>query len=82
MSKWSKQFWVDLAERAGSTALYGLVTVLSIENLLTGGLTAEVAWTVVGLPTALAVVKGLMANLKDPDSGASLVNHPPGPIVQ
>lgn len=82
MSKWSKQFWVDLAERVASTAIYGIITVLSIDNLLDGGLTLEVAWAVVGLPTALAALKGLLANLKDPDSGASLVDHPPGPIVQ
>ncbi len=82
MNKWSKDFWVDLFERMASTALYGLLTMLMADNggVLAG--TAEQWWLVVGLPVVLCLVKGLLANLKDPESGASLVNHPPGPEVQ
>lgn len=80
MSKWSKTFWIDYAERVGSTlgyALIGLLTSTAIANP-----SPEVLWATLGLPVALSVIKGLLANVASPDSGASLVPNPPGPEVQ
>lgn len=77
--KWSKSYWADLAERVASTAIYGLITLLTA-NAVTN-LTPELGWTIVGLPTILSLLKGLLANLKDPESGASLLPSPPGPEI-
>lgn len=83
MNKWSKKFWVDLAERVGATFLGAVLT------LMTAAETTPIEWTnpaffwsVLGVPTAFALIKGLLANMAAPDSGASLVPHPPGPDVQ
>jgi hypothetical protein len=38
-------------------------------------------WVIVGLPAVLSVVKGIVANAKDSESGASLLPAPPGPEV-
>lgn len=81
MTKWSGAFWADLGERVAATAVYGLVTMLTADasGALSGN--AQQWWLIVGLPTALAALKGLLANLKDPESGASLLPSPPGPEV-
>lgn len=78
-TKWGSGFLVDLAERVGSTAVYGLITLLTTTQIT--DVSAELGWTIVGLPTALSLLKGLAANLKDGESGASLVNAPPGPVI-
>lgn len=82
MNKWSKDFWIDLGERAGATLIGALITMLTADQ--SGAITGNTQqwWLFVGLPTVLSVLKGLGANLKDSESGASLVNHPPGPEVQ
>lgn len=80
-NKWSKNFWLDLLERVGTTFLYGLIALLTTENLVES-LTAEAAWTIVLLPTLLSALKGLLANMADAESGASALPHPPGPDVQ
>lgn len=81
MSKWSGAFWADLGERTASTAGYGVVTMLTADasGAISGN--PEQWWLVVGLPSALCALKGLLANLKDPESGASLLPSPPGPEV-
>jgi hypothetical protein len=81
MNKWGSSFWVDLGERAGTTLIYGVIAMLTADanGVISGN--AQQWWVVVGLPTALAVLKALLANLAHPESGASLVPHPPGPEV-
>lgn len=79
-SKWSKKFWIDLGERVGSTLLYGLATWLTLSQTTT--LDFEKLWPVVALPAVLSLIKGLAANLHDPESGASLVPAPPAAVVQ
>ena len=80
-NRWSGQFWADLAERVGSTAIYGLIAVLTGDA--TGAISNDpkVWWAVVGLPTALSLLKGLLANMAGPDSGPSLLPSPPAPEV-
>ena len=80
--KWSSTFWADLAERVGSTAIYGLIAVLTGDA--TGAVSNEpkVWWAVVGLPTVLSLLKGLLANMANPESGPSLLPSPPAPDVQ
>jgi hypothetical protein len=84
IKKWGKQFWADLGERVGATFLGALLTLITMDNILEGPDFDTVLWPIVVLPTVFALLKGLLANLKDPQSGASLLNAPPegeGPII-
>lgn len=82
MNKWSKAFWVDLAERVGATFLGALLTVLTVTGSTPVDWTdGTVVWTILGVPTLVSLIKGLLANLADAESGASLVPAPPGPEV-
>lgn len=81
-SKWGRAFWADLGERVGTTFLYGLVTLISMDNVLEGPDWNTTLWPIVALPTALSLLKGLLANMKDPESGASLLDAPPGPVLE
>lgn len=81
MSKWSKTFWADWSERVASSAIGGVLTMLglSVTDLLASSAQAWLA--VVGIPTATSALKGLAANLKDSESGPSLLPAPPAPVV-
>lgn len=82
MTKWSKKFWVDLAERVGSTFLGALLTLITMDNILEGPDWDTTLWPILVLPTLVSLVKGLLANLAAPETGASLVPEaPPGPKV-
>lgn len=81
-TKWTKKFAVDLIERVFSTALYGLIVMLTADSTGAVSGSPQQWWLVVGLPTALALVKGVLANMASPETGASLVpESPPGPKV-
>lgn len=81
-NKWSSAFWVDLGERVGATFLGALLTVLTADQSGAIAGSAQQWWLLLGLPTVLSLIKGLLANLKDGESGASLVNAPPGPVLE
>jgi len=80
-SKWSRTFWADLAERVGSTAIGALLAVIAGSS--SGAISNDPAvwWAVVGVPTVVSLLKGLMANLANPESGPSLLPAPPAPEV-
>jgi hypothetical protein len=80
-TKWSKTYWADLAERVGTTIIYGLIAVLTGDATGAVPNDPKVWWTVVGLPAVLALLKGLLANLAGPASGPSLLPAPPAPEV-
>ena len=80
MSKWSSAFWADLFERVGATLVYAVITYITVDNTLERPDFATL-WPIVVLPTLLSFLKGLLANLKDAESGASLLNAPPGPVI-
>lgn len=81
-NKWSKEFWVDLAERVGSTFVGALLTALTVTGATPVDWSdGQIVWTILGLPTLVSLLKGLAANLADPESGASLIPFPPGPEV-
>lgn len=81
-NKWTKKFLVDLAERVGATFVGALIAVFSADQ--SGAIVGspEQWWVLVGLPTLLSLLKGVLANLAAPETGASLVlDSPPGPKV-
>lgn len=80
-SKWSKTFWADLAERVGSTAIGALLAVIAGSQA--GAIPNDPAawWAVIGVPTVVSLLKGLAANMADPESGPSLLPAPPAPPV-
>ena len=69
--KWSKAFWQDLAERVGATAIGALLAVITGSQ--TGAIPNDPAvwWTVVGVPSLVSLLKGLLANMAAPETGAS-----------
>ena len=82
MGKWSATYWIDLAERVGATLIGALIAMLTADQ--TGAVSGDPQqwWLLVGLPTLLALLKGLLANLAHPESGPSAVPAPPAPDVQ
>ena len=79
-SKWSKAFWYDLGERVGATFLGALLAYITTDNVLDAA-SFEQLWPILGLPVAVSLIKGLLANVADGESGASLVPAPPGPVL-
>jgi hypothetical protein len=79
MNKWTKAYWLDLGERVASTFLGALLAYLVTDNVLES-VDFDQLWPVLILPTLVALIKGLLANLASPQSGASLISSPPGPV--
>jgi hypothetical protein len=79
-SKWSGAYFSDLAERVGSVVIYGLVTWFTLAG--TTSLDVDQLWPAVVLPAVLSLLKGLLANMATPESGASLLPAPPGPVIE
>lgn len=60
-NKWGKAFWRDTGERVGTTAIYGVITFLTL-----GGTTSadyDQIWPVIALPSVLSLLKALLVNL-------------------
>ena len=81
--KWSASFWADWGERVLAVLLY--TTIGFITTLAQTGLSLENLWPAVGtailLPVLLSALKGLLANVANPESGASVLSPPPGPVL-
>ena len=81
-NKWNKAFWIDLAERVGATFVGALLATLTLVGATPVDWTdAAAVWAVLGVPTVVSLLKGLLANLASPGSGASAVPAPEGPAV-
>lgn len=81
-NKWSKAFFIDLAERVGSTFVGALLATLTLTGTTPVDWTDGAAvWAVLGVPTVVSLLKGLLANAASPESGASAVPAPEGPLV-
>lgn len=76
-ARWTREFWRDLGERVATTAVYGLIVMLTADA--SGAISGDPQqwWLIVGLPTVLALLKGVLAGIKDPETGASLLSDPP-----
>lgn len=83
MGKWSKRFWLDLLERVGSVFLYSVLTFLTTTGVADiKGVDFAELWPVLFLPGVLSLIKGLLANMASPESGASILPAPPGPVIE
>jgi len=83
MSKWNKSYWSDLGERVVATEIGALFTTswLFGQTQLDWS-NGKAVWITLGAPAAVSFLKGIYANLKNPDSGPSLLPAPPAPEVQ
>lgn len=81
MNKWNKNFWIDYGERVLYTLLYAVLTLVTSVAAF-DDVNWPVLWTTVGLPVVLMAIKGLLANLADPETGASGLPHPPAPELE
>jgi hypothetical protein len=81
-NKWSKAFFIDLAERVGATFVGALLATLTLVGATPVDWSdGQAVWAVLGVPTVVSLLKGLLANLASPESGASVVPAPEGPAV-
>lgn len=82
MNKWNKSFWVDLGERVGATFVGALLAALTVTGTTPVDWSdGDVVWAILGVPTLVSLLKGLLANVKDGESGASLASASVGPVV-
>lgn len=72
MNKWGGAFWKDWAERVGSTLVYSLITLFATTQV--ADISTKLGWAIVGLPTVLAALKCIGANLPGPEPSASVVD--------
>ena len=79
--KWSKGYWMDLGERVTFTFLGALLAYIVTDNVLERPDFDEL-WGILVLPTLVSLIKGLLANLVNPESGASFISAPPGPVIE
>lgn len=80
-SDWSGTFWADLGERVASSALGGVLAMITADAAGVADYSVRAWWVLAGIPAATSLVKGLLANLKDSESGPSLLPAPPAPPV-
>jgi hypothetical protein len=80
-NKWSREYWADLAERVGATAIGALLAVVA--GSTSGAIPNDPAvwWSMIGVPVVVSLLKGLLANMADGESGPSLLPAPPAPPV-
>ena len=80
-SKWSRTYWSDLGERVGATFVVTLIPAW-----VAAGNVAHLDWVnaleLAGSAAGLSLLKGLLANLANPESGPSLLSAPPAPVVE
>lgn len=78
MTKWTTAYWSDLAERVGATFIGALIAMLTADASGAISGSPQQWWLIVGLPTVLSALKGLLMNLKSGDPSASMVDTSSG----
>lgn len=73
-SKWGKAYWTDLGERAGASAVGGVLTMITADSTGVADYSPEAWWVLVGIPAATSLLKGLLTNLKGSEPSASVVD--------
>jgi hypothetical protein len=80
-SKWSRTYWSDLGERVAATFIATLIPVyVAAANV--AHLDVVNAVEISASAAGLSLLKGLLANLANPESGPSLLPAPPAPVVE
>jgi hypothetical protein len=77
VSKWGRTYWADTGERVASSVL--VIAVVDVTAYQTGELDLQNAVKVIVATGLLTLLKCLGANLKNSDSGPSLLPSPPAP---
>lgn len=73
-NKWGPSFWEDLAERVGATLVGAVLAAITVTGTTpVDWNNAAVVWSIIGVPTVVALLKGLLANLGGAEPTASLV---------
>jgi hypothetical protein len=75
MSKWGKKYWEDLGERVVATAVESTLGAIAV----TGGTPVDwsdwkIVWSIIGIPTAASLLKGLLSNLSGDEPTASVAD--------
>lgn len=73
-NKWGKAYWADLGERVGSSAIGGVLTMITADASGAISGSAQQWWLIVGVPAAVSALKGLLVNLGGNEPSASVVN--------
>lgn len=72
--KWGRQYWADLGERVGASAVGGALTMITADSTGVADYSQRAWWVLVGIPAATAALKGLLVNLRGDDPSASAVD--------
>lgn len=74
-NKWGKEYWIDLGERVGATLTGALITALTVTGTTPVDWSDEkVVFSIIGIPTLVSLLKGLLVNFGGNDPTASLVD--------
>ena len=74
-SKWGREYWRDLGERVGSTFIGALLTAFTVTGTTQVDWSDSGAvWALLGVPTLVSLLKGLLVNLSGDEPSASVVN--------
>lgn len=73
--KWGRKYWSDLGERVGATFVGALLGAFTLTGTTPVDWSDEKAmWAILGVPTIVALLKGLLVNLKGSEPSASIVD--------
>ena len=79
-NKWGAAYWKDLGERVGATFLGALLATATLTGTTAVDWTdAQAIWAVLGVPTAVSLIKGLLVNLPGDEPSASFADVPSAP---
>jgi len=74
-SKWGKKYWQDLGERVGATFVGALIGAFALTGTTPVDWSdGKAIWAVLGVPTVVSLLKGLLVNLGGEEPTASVVN--------
>lgn len=65
MSNWTVAWVEDVAERAGTAAVSGVLAMVTADSTGVVSGSPKQWWLIVGLPTAVSVLKALLLNLRN-----------------